>query len=98
MSLAQDYPVNLVCAVLDLARSTFYYHPGAQAAGDTPLRSALLRLAGEWPTYGYRRLTAQLRREGLTVNSKRVRRLMAELGLAGHPPARRVRTTNRAMC
>lgn len=40
-------------------------------------------------------MTAQLRREGaVDVNSKRVRRLMHELGLAGHAPTRRCRTTN----
>jgi putative transposase len=94
MSLATRYPVQVICNVLDLPRSTFYYHPAPPAAADTPLRSALQRLAAEWPTYGYRRLTAQLRREGQIVNSKRVRRLLAELGLLGHPPTRRVRTTN----
>ena len=94
MSLAHAYPVAVVWAVLDLPRSTFYYHPAPPTSDETPLRSALLRLAAEWPTYGYRRLTAQLRREGRTANSKRVRRLMAELGLAAHPPARRIRTTN----
>jgi transposase InsO family protein len=94
MSLATSYPVRVVCAVLDLPRSSFYYQRAAPAPADPPLRSALLRLAAEWPTYGYRRLTAQLRREGFPVNSKRVRRLMTELGLAGHPPVRRVCTTN----
>jgi transposase InsO family protein len=53
-----------------------------------------VRLAGEWPTYGYRRLSAQLRREGVVANSKRVRRLMAELGLVAQPPRRKVRKTN----
>jgi transposase InsO family protein len=37
-----------------------------------------------------------LRREGRAVNSKRVRRLMAELGIQGTAPARRVRTTDSA--
>src|SRR5262249_2867956 len=32
--------------------------------------------------------------EGWTVNSKRVRRLMAELAILGRPPVRRPRTTN----
>lgn len=52
------------------------------------------RLAGAWPTYGYRRLTAMLRREGRAVNAKRVRRIMAALGIAGQVPAKRVRTTD----
>ena len=94
MSLAPSYPVSVVCGVLDLPRSTFYYHPAPPAPDEALLRSALQGLAAEWPTYGYRRLTAQLRRADYHVNSKRVRRLMAELGLLGHPPVRRVRTTN----
>jgi putative transposase len=94
MTLVPSYPVRVVCAVLDLPRSTFYYHAVPTPASDPSVRSALLRLAGEWPTYGYRRLTAQLGREGLAVNSKRVRRLMADLGLTAHPPRRRIRTTN----
>ncbi|MEO7002409.1 MAG: IS3 family transposase, partial [Ktedonobacterales bacterium] len=53
------------------------------------------QIAGQWPTYGYRRMTAQLRREGAgAVTGKRVRRLMSELGLTGHAPTRRCRTTN----
>ena len=52
---------------------------------------SLVRLVGEWPTYGYRRLTAMLRREDWEVNAKRVRRLMGELEIQGRPPARRVR-------
>jgi putative transposase len=96
MSLADTYPVSVVCAVLGLPRSTFYYHPALPTTTSTTtiMRSALERLAAEWPTYGYRRLTAQLRREDLVVNSKLVRRLMAEWGLAVQPVRRKVRTTN----
>ncbi len=94
MSLAASYPVSVVCGVLGLARSSFYYHPAPPAGVSTSLRTALERLAAEWPTYGYRRLSAQLRREGQAVNTKRVRRLMAEMGLLGHPPLRRIRTTD----
>jgi transposase InsO family protein len=94
MSLVPPYPVSVVCTVIGVPRSTFYYHPAAPAADDPLLRTALERLAAAWPTYGYRRLTAQLRRERLVVNSKRVRRLMAELGLLGHPSVRAIRTTN----
>ena len=60
---------------------------------DRPRREALVELAGQWPTYGYRRLTVRLRRQGNPVNTKRVRRLMHALGLCGEAPARRPRTT-----
>src|SRR5262249_24082040 len=93
MSLIEQYPIRLVCRLLDFPRSLLYRTPAA-ADDEADLRAALLRLAGEWPTYGYRRLTALLRRVGWTVNSKRVRRLMAELALLGRPPVRRTRTTD----
>src|SRR5438034_8671814 len=42
------------------------------------LRDALQHLALEMPSYGWRRITAELRRRGRRVNHKRVRRLMRE--------------------
>ena len=61
---------------------------------DRPLRDALVEVAGQWPTYGYRRLTKQLQREGQIVNFKHVRRLMHELGIMGKALERRPRTTD----
>ena len=45
---------------------------------DMDLRDAIQRIALEWPAYGRRRITHQLRRQGWTVNWKRVYRLMRE--------------------
>ncbi len=66
------------CAALGVARATFYRH-AAEAAPkpeEMELRDALQRLALAWPSYGYRRLTAALTRQGFVVNHKRVLRLM----------------------
>ena len=41
----------------------------------------LLELARQHPRYGYRRITALLRREGWVVNRKRVYRLWRQQGL-----------------
>jgi transposase InsO family protein len=92
MTLATEYPIALLCQALDLARSSYYYR--VSSAGDPALQGALLRLAEAWPTYGYRRLTAQLRREGWEINSKRVRRLMHTLELQRPQAKRKRRTTN----
>ena len=92
MTLAGRYPIAVVCRTLGLPRGSFYRR--RPDGGEKPLREALLRLAGQWPTYGYRRLAVMLRREGHEVNGKRVRRLMHELGIAGQPPARGPRTTD----
>jgi putative transposase len=42
------------------------------------LRDAIQKIALEMPAYGYRRVTAELRRQGRTVNHKRVLRIMRE--------------------
>jgi transposase InsO family protein len=94
--LRAEYPLAVVCRVLAAPRSSVYarQHPHTGQA-DAELQAQIERIAGQWPTYGYRRVTAQLRREGAgAVNGQRVRRVMGELGLAGHTPQRRCRTTN----
>jgi len=92
MKLSEAYPVEVVCDVLALPRSSYYYR--AQAEDEADLKGAMRRLAGEWPTYGYRRLTQMLRRAGWTVNPKHVTRLMHELGLVGETPRRTPHTTD----
>ena len=72
MTMQSDYPVKTICDVLDLPRSSFYHTRAVAEDGD--LRAALLDLAGQYPTYGYRRLTALLKRAGWTVNHKRIQR------------------------
>jgi putative transposase len=89
--LSEQYPIKRLCEVLGVPRSSVYYEP--RPGEDRPLVDALIEIAGQWPTYGYRRLTKQLQREGHAVNSKRVRRLMHELGIMGKAPEKRPRTT-----
>jgi putative transposase len=92
LKLAREYPVSLVCRALGCPRSSYYYQ--AKGQDDQVLKEALKQVAGTWPTYGYRRLTAQLQREGWPVNGKRVRRVMGELGLQGKVYRKKRRTTN----
>lgn len=92
MTMQTDYPVKTICKVLDLPRSTFYHTRAVAEDGD--LRAALLGLAGQYPTYGYRRLTALLKRAGWAVNHKRIQRIMTEMGLQRPVKRRKTRTTN----
>ncbi len=94
MKLAKTYPLRLVCRLLGVPRSSLYYTSRAVLDQGAIFKSALLDLAGEWPTYGYRRLTWMMRRLGWPVNFKRVRRWMDELNLTGAPPPRGKRTTD----
>ena len=79
------------CELLSVSRSGFYYQP----AGETATNLALMRLIDaqflEAPWYGSRQMARHLRREGHVVGRKRVRRLMALMGLA--PIYQRPRTT-----
>jgi putative transposase len=90
--LKDDYSIRLLCETLGVHRCNLYHQPRPDE--DRPIKDALRELAGAWPTYGYRRLTAMLRRQGLQVNAKRVRRLMHEMGICGEAPRHSPRTTD----
>ena len=70
------------CALVSISRSGFSYSP----TGESPLNLVLMRLIDEafleCPFYGARQMARHLRRQGHTVGRKRVRRLMAKMGLA----------------
>jgi len=72
--LSQDCPITVPCDVLDCVRSSYYYQP--KQRDETEIKAAIEAVAADWSTYGYRRVTAQLCRQGWVVNHKRVRRLM----------------------
>jgi len=58
------------------------------------LRDAIQKVAIDKPAYGYRRITAQLHRDGRVVNSKRVLRIMREDNLLCQRRRSFVRTTD----
>ena len=70
---------------MKLASSSYYYEPitdlEAKDHQDIELRDHIERLQGEFPGYGYRRLGQQLRREGMAVNDKRIRRIQRKYQL-----------------
>jgi putative transposase len=79
------------CQLVSISRSGFYHRP----IGETPLHLELMRLIDaqflETPWYGSRQMARHLQREGYAVGRKRVRRLMAKMGLA--PIYQRPRTS-----
>ena len=90
--LSSEYSVTLACDLLDCAKSSYYHQ--AEPPDDTKLRAAIETVSAEWPTYGYRRITAQLRRQGWQVNRKRMQRLMREMDLPTKTKHKKRSTTN----
>ncbi len=83
-SLRDDYPLDALLKLADLPRSTYYHQIKAMTVGDklAPRKAQILEIHHRHKgRYGYRRVTATLRSAGQLVNSKVVRRLMAELNI-----------------
>ena len=64
-----------------MPRSTLYYKRKPANGEDLALMRRIDELYLKWPFYGSRRLVAELRGEGHSVNRKRVRRLMRLMGI-----------------
>ncbi len=92
--LSKNYPVHTLCTIVGLARSSYYYAGGE--VSEAEIVRAMHEIAARFPTYGSRRITHQLRREPhhLTLNRKRVIRLMQEHGLVCRRRKATKRTTN----
>ena len=80
MKLATLLPLRRLCELAQVSRAGFYRwrQAATPVADDMELRDDIQRIALEFPYYGWRRVTAELRRRGWTVNHKRVRRIMRE--------------------
>ena len=72
--------IEQLCALGQVSRAAYYRHWGEHAplVQETALRDAIQRLALDHRHYGYRRITALLKREGWVVNHKRVVRVLRE--------------------
>ena len=78
---------------MGIARSTDYATPEAKR-DDTALVEAICAICAEFEAYGWRRVRAALRLQGIVVNHKKVRRLMREHDLQPRTRRRFARTTD----
>ncbi len=87
-----------LCELMGVSRSWYYERPTQEhrAQRDIQLRDAIERIILEFPGYGYRRVTAALRREGWSVNHKRVLRIMRQESLLCQLKRRFMPTTDSA--
>jgi transposase InsO family protein len=90
----EGYTIRAACEVAELPRSSYYYR--ASETEESQLETAIEEIAGQFPTYGTRRVTHQLRRSpyNIQVNRKRVQRIMAQKKLLRPVKRSKKRTTD----
>jgi len=97
MSLQGSLSIERMCELAGVNRGSFYWSLREQrpAEEEMEVRSAIQQIAlAHRRRYGYRRISAELRRRGMQVNHKRVLRIMREDNLLAVQPRRFVTTTN----
>jgi putative transposase len=79
-------PLRVQAELLNVSRSSLYYQPVVPSAAEVATKHRIDEIYTACPFYGSRRITAQLRQEGMTINRKAVQRHMREMGIAGVGP------------
>jgi len=82
---------------MGIKRSTLYYQPKGnldKKIKETDIKNKIKDISYKHPYYGYRRITAQLRRDKLIVNHKKVLKMMNELGIQGRIKRKYISTTD----
>jgi putative transposase len=81
-----ELPLRVQAELLSLSRSSLYYQPALPPAQEVVIKHRIDELYTAWPFYGSRRITAQLVKDGMSINRKTVQRHMREMGIAGIAP------------
>jgi len=84
--------VRRQCHLLGLYRSTYTYQP--VLSDDTAIANRINDIYVQYPVYGYRRITACLRRAGHMVNHKRILRLMRLMNICAIYPGPKTTVSN----
>lgn len=91
-------PVYRACELLKVSKSAYYEwakaKPSCAISGDASLIEEIEKTALEFPGYGYRRITEELKRRGWAVNRKRILSLMRQNGLTKKKKRRCISTTD----
>jgi transposase InsO family protein len=93
---SQSLSIVQMCQALSVSRAAYYRSnsPGPTTDAKMALRDRIQRIALEMPAYGYRRITHELRRQGILVNHKHVLRLMRQDNLLCLRKRSWIRTTD----
>ena len=75
-----ELPLSRQAVLLGIGRASLYYQPVGPSEREIALKHRIDEIYTVYPFYGYRRIHAQLGREGHSVNRKTVQGYMREMG------------------
>lgn len=89
--------LNRQCKLLHISKSSLYYEHVKPFSTDKEIRllNAIDDIYEAFPSYGYRRLTAQLQRDGYNVGRKLIRKAMRYMGIEALYPKPKTTTANK---
>ena len=87
-----DLSILAQCRLLSISRSSFYYAPQPESDETLALMRVIDAAFLDMPWYGSRQMVRHLRRQGVNIGRRRVRRLMTKMGLS--PIYQRPRTSD----
>jgi putative transposase len=87
-----DLSISAQCRLLSISRSSFYYAPQPESDETLALMRVIDAAFLDMPWYGSRQMVRHLRRQGVNIGRRRVRRLMTKMGLS--PIYQRPRTSD----
>ena len=77
-----DLSISAQCRLLSISRSSFYYAPQPESEETLALMRVIDASFLDMPWYGSRQMVRHLRRQGVNIGRRRVRRLMTKMGLS----------------
>ena len=76
------------CSLIELPRSSYYFEPIGITDEDLETMKLIDKIYTDYPFYGYRKVTQELRNQGTIYNHKRILRLMQLMGIHALIPRR----------
>ena len=89
--------LNQQCKLLKIHKSSFYYEPKKRFNTDKEIKllDAINNIYSDFPSYGYRRITKQLQKDGHNIGKKLVNKAMKYMGIEALYPKPKTTTTNK---
>ena len=92
-----ELSLNKQCQLLHVSKSSLYYQPSKPfgAAAEIKLLDAINNIYSDFPTYGSRRIHAQLLRDGASIGKKFVKKAMKYMGIVALYPKPKTTLANK---